>query len=226
MSDKTSPHIAGRYAIIVALIGLIVTFGAVYLGHYLTISREKTISEKDLNSGTFIDTRDSQVYKWVRLKDGKKWMVENLNYETTDSWCYNNEKTNCVEYGRLYTWDSAMRACPNGWRLPTDVEFEKIISQYKGNSNNWRKNGSIAYKRLLKNGDSKFSALCGGIYHVNGSIHFPDFHDIGVDGYYWTCIEQNSSYAKVCHFMSMDNFLLIRDFGKVTLGLSCRCLQD
>jgi len=41
MSDKNNPHIAGRYAIIVALIGLIGTFGAVYLSDYLERNREK-----------------------------------------------------------------------------------------------------------------------------------------------------------------------------------------
>lgn len=225
MSDKNNPHIAGRYAIIVALIGLIGTFGAVYLNYSLE-KREKGGTDKKANSGSFTDSRDGQTYKWVRLKDGKKWMTENLNYETPNSWCYDNEIINCVEYGRLYTWNSAMTACPSGWRLPTNVEFEKIISQYKGSSNDWRKNTNIAYKRLLKNGDSKFSVLCGGIYHINGSIHFPDFYNIGVDGYYWTSIEQNSSYAKVCHFISADEFPVISNFGKVSLGLSCRCLQD
>lgn len=225
MSHKNNPHIAGRYAVIVALIGLIGTFGAVYLSHILEKNREKERISSEEVKGMFMDNRDGQNYIWIRLKDGKKWMSENLNYNTTDSWCYDNKNSHCAEYGRLYTWEAAMTACPSGWRLPTGKEFEKICNYYAGNSNDWRTNARIAYKALLYGGSSKFSALQGGYYNKGGSIHFPDdFNFISRDGYYWTETE-NSSYAQILHFDATDNYPLIREFGK-SLGLSCRCLQD
>ena len=66
------------------------------------------------NIGTFTDNRDGQTYKWVKI--GKQvWMSENLNHKKVDSWCYNNTASKCNQYGRLYNWEAAKDACPNGW---------------------------------------------------------------------------------------------------------------
>jgi len=40
-------------------------------------------------------------------------MAENLNYDTTGSKC-----NDCATYGRLYDWETAMKACPSGWHIP------------------------------------------------------------------------------------------------------------
>jgi hypothetical protein len=41
---------------------------------------------------------------------GLKWMTKNLNVETADSWCYDDNPVNCNRYGRLYTWEAAKSA--------------------------------------------------------------------------------------------------------------------
>lgn len=67
-------------------------------------------------------------------------MAENLNYETGNSWCYDNDPSNCTTYGRLYTWDAAMNGeessnnvpsgvqgvCPPGWLLPGYEEWKTL----------------------------------------------------------------------------------------------------
>ena len=78
------------------------------------------------NSGTYTDQRDGQKYAWARMQDGKVWMIQNLNYKAADSWCYKNNDSLCAHYGRLYSWEAAKDACPEGWHLPSDGEWKRI----------------------------------------------------------------------------------------------------
>ena len=58
-------------------------------------------------SGTVTDNRDGKIYKTIDFR-GKTWMVENLKFETRNSWCYKTAEQNCDKYGRMYSWSSAM----------------------------------------------------------------------------------------------------------------------
>lgn len=71
------------------------------------------------------DPRDGQMYKAVKLAD-RMWMEENLRYETSESSCYNGLNGYCTEYGRMYSWNAAQTVCPEGWHLPSDMEFRSM----------------------------------------------------------------------------------------------------
>lgn len=78
--------------------------------------------------GKLTDSRDGHTYKTVVI--GKQvWMAENLNFNTANSWC-----NKCETYGRLYTYDAALKACPSGWHLPTDSEWA-TLTNYTGGEN-------------------------------------------------------------------------------------------
>jgi len=179
------------------LIGLIGTFGAVYLSDFLRTSREEEKHNLS-NKGTFTDERDGEIYTWVHLKDGKKWMSKNLNFEMNDSWCYDDKLSNCATYGRLYTWHAALSACPEGWRLPTDDEWWEMTSYYggaySGLKNNIEENsGKAAYKALVQDGNSGFDVLFGGYRYIEGNFLFRDFGHVGN---YWSSTGSNPiSYA-------------------------------
>jgi uncharacterized protein (TIGR02145 family) len=170
--------------------------------------------------GIFTDSRDNQTYSWVLLDDGKRWMSENLNYETADSWCYDNNDDNCGLYGRLYTWKAALNACPRGWRLPTDSELQKMVKYYGGFYDGASGSGKAAYKALYKGGSSGFNALLGGNRYSNGG-----FRGLDEGGYYWSSTEYVSSYAWYYYFNGYSQNLL-RYSGYKGFGFSCRCLQD
>jgi len=79
------------------------------------------------SENTLQDPRDGQKYKTVMI-DGVRWMVENLNYKTGNSWCYDNDDSKCKQYGRLYDLKTAITACPDGWHLPTSQEWHNLTT--------------------------------------------------------------------------------------------------
>ena len=69
----------------------------------------------------FVDSRDGQAYPVVRIGD-QTWLARDLSFPAGDSYCYGDRPGGCPPYGRLYPWAVAVRACPEGWRLPSEAE--------------------------------------------------------------------------------------------------------
>ena len=75
------------------------------------------------------DARDGQSYCTVTI-GSQTWMAENLNYAMDGSYCYAGNPANCAEFGRLYTYEAAMRACPAGWHIPTRDEWWTLAESF------------------------------------------------------------------------------------------------
>jgi len=170
------------------------------------------------SANRFKDERNKQTYRAVKLNDGKVWMAENLNYSTLSSWCYDNSSVQCTNYGRMYTWDAAINACPSGWHLPTDEKWREMAKKYGGASDDVADGGLSAYQALLKGVSTGFDGLLGGYRHSGG-----DFLYIDSDGQYWTRTESNTLSGMTYRFFSKK---LLRGSTNKALGISCRCVQD
>jgi uncharacterized protein (TIGR02145 family) len=169
---------------------------------------------------TFADLRDGQKYRSVKIGN-QLWMAENLRFEIGDSWCYDDKKSNCKKYGRLYDWNMAKVACPAGWHLPTEAEWDSLENAAGGNvpgkklkaTSGWNENG---------NGTDEFgfSALPGGTRDTDGS-----FGDAGYAGYWWTATEGGSSYAYYWGIGYYGGYMGESSYGK-GIGFSVRCIAD
>lgn len=90
----------------------------------------------------YIDPRDGNKYQTVELRDGNRWLAENLRFEAEGSFpadsrpeeqvLATNPNYNHAKYGRLYTWEAAQRAAPPGWHVPTDREWKRLFNVYGG----------------------------------------------------------------------------------------------
>lgn len=74
---------------------------------------------------------DGNRYPVIRL-GAQTWIAENLRATRTPSgeplvsFPPHGEEGNVGLYGRLYPWESARRACPTGWHLPSDAEWSAL----------------------------------------------------------------------------------------------------
>ena len=141
-------------------------------------------------SESFTDPRDGQSYDIVKI-GSLTWFAENLNFMTEGSVCPEGDSRNCDKYGRLYTWDDARAACPEGWRLPDSTDFATLVEQAGGaaqageslkSTGGWFKKGNgtdalgfnalpAGYRGAVYEGDG--GALAGGTYDgIGGYAYF------------------------------------------------------
>jgi uncharacterized protein (TIGR02145 family) len=78
---------------------------------------------------THTDARDGREYRLVTI-GAATWFAEHLNYAAPGSYCYADEPANCEEYGRLYPWEVALSACPAGWHLATELDWQLLEFEF------------------------------------------------------------------------------------------------
>ena len=188
-----------------------------------SIEKAKFEQEKKEHKGSvFKDSRDGKVYKIITI-GAQTWFAQNLNYEIENSW--ENEKDTTwfsLYYGRYYTWDAAQEACPDGWHLPEDNEWQTLETELAkiGNSTN---NVSLLKSKngWLKGSDHRigFNAVAAGAYI--DSLQFGSF----IFASFWTATEMNKLNALTRSIHSMKPSLLRKESKKKS-AYSVRCVKD
>lgn len=218
----------------------------------------------DINYGEFTDERDGQIYKTVTIAPAgtgysEVWMAENLNYETDNSWCGGGSGTtegNCAKYGRLYTWAAAVGraedecgidhacnlgegdirgACPKGWHLPSQSEWEALIVAVDGSITEYTSSNTAgsklksaarcwsSYSGITIEDAFGFSALPAGYRNYN----IGNYNYWGKGTYFWSSTEETIYYAYVMGLdYRNDGALLTYDSNHKHYGDSVRCLKD
>lgn len=186
------------------------------------------------STGAFTDSRDGQTYKTISFENAMTgttvvWMAQNLNYKVQNSYAYDDNESNREEYGLLYTWEAAKKACPTVWHLPTDSEWSMLVSEFGGTDkagealksvNGWNEDGNGT-------NSSGFNALPGGKLTTYGSYDVLGYFGFwwsstptGVDGKVWIW---DISYGGPD--MSIKSKVWRFD-ADILGGLSVRCVRD
>lgn len=151
-----------------------------------------------------VDARDSCVYRTFNVGE-RRWMARNLNYaaDSLNSSCYEHAEINCDNFGRLYDLASALKACPEGWHLPSNEEWADIT------------------ELQIDLGDSTgFSTLRGG-FALSGSL----FSHLGAAGFWWTSTASGDREGFIRILDEGKTALDISYYFHTDL-LSVRCVQD
>jgi len=169
-------------------------------------------------------------YKNKKMPDGKTWMTENLNCKVAGSECYDKNESNCNTYGRLYTWESAKKACSGGWHLPDTTEWNALVTSVGGKETagkhlkakeGWNSCGPTGSGKSYSCEDTYgFSALPGGIGYSDGHFNY-----VGSNGYWWSASEYGSGYA-YDRGMGYSSEGVYYDYSAKGGLFSVRCVQD
>ncbi len=168
-------------------------------------------TEEVVQGATFTDERDGTTYKTVEIGQ-ETWLAENMKYIAADIDYKVNSKQK--EYGALYTFKNAQKVCPAGWRLPSKVDFERLLNQVgKGTigSDNLRHKTWDRGKNV-----SGFSALPAGSCDKSGCSFFD------TDAYFWssTAYKSNKAYG-----LYVDSGKALVTSGKRSSYLAVRCIR-
>jgi len=174
-----------------------------------------------VSAAWFLSAQDHSSQK---MADGREWTTQNLNVTSVRSYCYEDSEQNCAKYGRLYTWESASKACPalgDRWRLPTEDEWRQMAKHFGGFHEDSEDGGKAAYHALLMGGGSGFGALLGGGRSEDGQ-----YTRLGAHGFYWTASESDSARAYYYNFGRGSLTLYRQTDGEKVRAFSVRCVRD
>ena len=211
-------HFATKKVISIVILVIVVTS----CGTNKKMHTGKTNPTK-LNDSVLVD-HDGNKYPLKVLLDGNLWMTGNLNLNTSNSYCYENLKKNCDQYGRLYTWESAYQGCKllgEGWRLPTKAEWGQLTGLYGRNAEDSIVMRKEAYKALLNTGTSGFNASLGG-----GRAPDSQYARLDAHGFYWTATENEDSTAFFYNFAKGSQALFQQYDGEKTWAITVRCVKS
>lgn len=166
------------------------------------------------------------------------WMKENLDIGVLikndqissdnhifEKYCYNDDKSYCDTYGGLYRWNEAMNysqsgeiiqgICPEGWHLPSVVEFKTFLNFTGYPFQNLMQIGQADGKNTFG-----FSALLTGVIGIGNS----GYSHLGINGYLWS----SNDYGGEAYFLFMgkyDKNVYTKTDNK-GYGLSVRCIKN
>jgi len=190
-------------------------------------------------------------YKEVKIGN-QVWMAENLNVDKfrngdpiphaktaeewqqavenkQPAWCYyDNDPANGKIYGKLYNWYAVSDwrgLAPEGWRIPSDADWSKLVELLGGRevAGGKLKSTDTTYWKspnTAATNETGFTALPGGGRYDDGNFYY-----VGYYGYWWSASEGSatSAWHRSMHYYYSNVFGY---YSGKELGFSVRCVRD
>jgi uncharacterized protein (TIGR02145 family) len=224
---------------------------------------EKSIFNPNLIYNEITDI-DGNKYKTI-LINGENWMAENLrtqrysngdtipNIKNNDDWAnliigawsyYKNDEQFNIPYGKLYNWyvvNDNRNVCPNGWHVPTELEWYNFIlyldslEPYNNSGGKLKSIGTIQSNsgywdepNTSATNETGFSALPSGLRLDDGAFMTIAQSGINASGSWWSSSEdltfgEPNAWSRLLMYTSKSTIRQSHNKGK---GFSVRCKQD
>ena len=191
--------------------------------------------------------RTTRYANGTEMVDGSVESDISGDYTTTYYFSWNDDVNYAESYGYLYTWAAAMNqaesnntnpgtvqgACPDGWHLPSDMEWKELEDALGMATDNidmtgWRGQDEglqLKATELWGNGgmgtnESQFTALPSGQRVSDG-----DFSGLGFHTIFWTSTQYYNSNAWF-RKLTYSHSGIYRSFVFKSEAASIRCIRD
>lgn len=186
-----------------------------------------------------------QTYNTVQIGQ-QCWLKENLNIGTRincdssqtnngviEKYCYQDYDLICEEYGGLYQWNEMMQyqttngtkgICPEGWHIPTDIDWSNLINFLGGSEISGGRIKESGLDHWLTpntgaNNDSWFTALPGG--YCSSNDVFSNINSLAAIWSSSECSPSESFYRNLRY----DALAIYRDSYDKDGAFSVRCIK-
>lgn len=198
----------------------------------------------------FTDPRNNGAY-YTSTVNGKTWMKNNLYYSGSGVSYEGCDAMDAI-FGRYYSWNEAIKACPDGWHLPSEAEFAEMANAlapkgteftekdtFTGIAGDFMVNAEFLGSRMWEywpqvkiTNKSGFSALpLGYAMDLSDSPVFSGIDDFAM---FWTSTSLESGSESddgegqaYCRYINVkQNDILTGPRDKESFRASVRCVKD
>jgi uncharacterized protein (TIGR02145 family) len=203
-------------------------------GDYTFYTKDANDCEKSITTSfTNLKDKDENIYKTVKIGN-QIWMAENLKVSVTtgSAVCYEDasfvsQADSCEKYGKLYDYTAATSACPTGWHLPTDEEWQTleisqgmtavdVVKEHPDQRGVVEKVG----KKLQKGGSSGFDII------LNGNCYNNVFDGYDQENWLWTSTQKGTTGTYYTRAFGKNNGHVTRFPSDLKGKYSIRCIKD
>ena len=184
------------------------------------------IAAADTHITDIRDKAGENDYFFTRIGD-VDWFRNNLAY-TGVGLAYENADVTSYPIGRFYTWDEAMEACPEGWRLPTAEEWIALGTEaaplladaYLNSKRMWE-----YWPNAPRTNTTNLAVIPAG--YALPSQTTPAYKRIDDYAAFWTSTEKpdDSTHARYFYIFVEENEVRSTYGEKGSLALSVRCVR-